>query len=107
MDGRLGLRAVAGLLGARMALFGSSDNVAFGAMVEARALGIPVPERLAICGFGDFELSRSSEPPFTTVNVDGMSMGRMAAENLLARLGGRPVEKRILVPARIIARAST
>ena len=107
IDGRLALRAIADRLGPRTALFGSSDNVAFGAMVEARALGIAVPERLAICGFGDFELSRSSEPPFTTVSVDGLEMGRIAARNLLARMNGRGAVPRVLVPARIIAREST
>jgi LacI family gluconate utilization system Gnt-I transcriptional repressor len=107
MDARLALRDIAPQLGSRTALFGSSDNVAFGAMVEARALGIAVPERLAICGFGDLELSRGSDPPFTTVSVDGASMGRIAAENLLARITGRPAPRRVLIGSRIIARAST
>ncbi len=107
MDGRLALREIAPLLGERTALFGSSDNVAYGAMVEARALGIAVPQRLAVCGFGDFELSRSTEPPFTTVSVDGAEMGRVAAENLLARMNGRGAARRVLVPFRIISRQST
>ncbi|WP_264714138.1 LacI family DNA-binding transcriptional regulator [Limobrevibacterium gyesilva] len=107
IDGRLALRAVAPLLTERTALFGSSDNVAFGAMEEARALGIAVPQRLAICGFGDFELSRGCEPPITTVSVDGAEMGRVAAENLLARMNGRAAPRRVLVPSRIIERAST
>jgi LacI family transcriptional regulator, gluconate utilization system Gnt-I transcriptional repressor len=107
IDGREALRAVAPLLVERTALFGSSDNVAFGAITEARALGIAVPERLAICGFGDFELSRGSEPPLTTVSVDGAQMGRIAAENLLARMNGGVAPRRVLLPARIIERAST
>ncbi len=107
MDGRLALRDIAGLLGERTALFGSSDNLAFGVLTEARRLGIAVPQRLAVCGFGDFEISRSGEPPFTTVSVDGAGMGRMAAENLLARMAGRTAPRRVLVPSRIIERAST
>ena len=107
MDGRLALRDIAPLLGERTALFGSSDNLAFGVLTEARMLGIAVPQRLAVCGFGDFEISRSGEPPFTTVTVDGAGMGRMAAENLLARLAGRAAPRRVLVPSRIIERAST
>ena len=107
MDGRRALREIAPLLGERCAVFGSSDNVAFGVMVEARALGIAVPERLAVCGFGDFEVSRSSEPPFSTVAVDGAEMGRVAAENLLARMNGRGAARRVLVPFRILARGST
>lgn len=107
MDGREALRDIAGLLGPRTALFGSSDNVAFGVITEAKMLGIAVPERLAVCGFGDFEISRASEPPFTTVSVDGPSMGRMAAENLLARMNGRPAPRRVLMPSHIIPRGST
>jgi LacI family gluconate utilization system Gnt-I transcriptional repressor len=106
-DGRAGLRAMLPGLGARTALFCGSDLVAFGALTEARALGIAVPERLAICGFGDFELSRASEPPITSVSVDGTAMGRLAAENLLARLAGNAAPSRVLVPFRILPRATT
>ncbi len=106
MDGRLALRDIAGDLGPRTALFGSSDNVAFGVITEAMVRGLAVPDRLAVCGFGDFEISRSSEPPFTTVSVDGAEMGRVAAANLLARMRGATVPHRVLVPFRIICRAS-
>ena len=106
-DGRAGLRAMLPALGERTALFCGSDLVAFGALTEARALGIAVPERLAICGFGDFELSRASEPPITSVSVDGTAMGRLAAENLLARLAGNAAPSRVLVPFRILPRATT
>jgi LacI family gluconate utilization system Gnt-I transcriptional repressor len=106
-DGRQGLRELAPKLGARTALFGSSDLVAFGALVEAKQLGIAVPERLAICGFGDFEISRSCVPPFTTVRVDGAAIGRVAAEKLLARIRGNTAAERVLVPFEIIARDTT
>jgi DNA-binding LacI/PurR family transcriptional regulator len=52
-------------------------------------------------------MSRSGEPPITTVSVDGAGMGRLAAENLLARIGGGTAPRRVLVPPRIIERAST
>lgn len=107
LDGRVALRDIAPLLGERTALLCSSDLVAFGAVTEARVLGIPVPERLAVCGFGDFEISRGAEPPITTVAVDGRAMGRMAAENLLARMDGGSAPGRVLVPFRILARATT
>ncbi len=107
-DGRLALAAVAARLAGRTALFCSSDLIAFGALTEARMLGIAVPGSLAVCGFGDFEISRSGEPAFTTVSVDGAAMGRIAAEHLLARMtDGAAVARRVLVPFRIVARAST
>jgi LacI family gluconate utilization system Gnt-I transcriptional repressor len=106
-DGRQGMRDLAPKLGQRTALFGSSDLVAFGAIVEATRLGIAIPERLAVCGFGDFEISRSSLPAFTTVRVDGAEIGRVAAEKLLARIKGNTGAERVLVPFEIIARDTT
>jgi LacI family gluconate utilization system Gnt-I transcriptional repressor len=106
-DGRQGLRDIAPMLAARTALFGSSDLVAFGAITEARMRGIDVPGRLAVCGFGDFELSRGSEPGFTTVRVDGAEIGRIAAEQLLARINGAAAPGRVLLPFTIIPRGST
>ncbi len=88
-------------------MFGSSDLVAFGALTEARLRGIAVPEQLAVCGFGDFELSRSGDPPFTTVRVDGAEIGRIAAEQLLARMNGAATPGRVLLPFTILPRGST
>lgn len=112
MDGRAALRDIAPKLPARAALLGSSDFVAFGAMTEALSLGIDVPGRLAICGFGDFELSRGCVPAITTVRIDGTEVGRLAAEYLLARInapaGGHAAEARqIDVAFRIVERDST
>ncbi len=104
--GRDVLREMAPLFGDRTALFSGSDPVAFGAVIEARALGIGVPTRLAICGFGDTDVSRSSDPPFTTVAVDGKAMGQSAGEALLDRMNGGP-PRHIPLPFEIIARTST
>lgn len=106
-DGRQGLRDIAASLAPRTALFGSSDLVAFGALVEAKLHGIDVPGQLAVCGFGDFEISRGNVPAFTTVRVDGAEIGRVAAEKLLARIQGNTAPERVLVPFEIIARDTT
>lgn len=105
-SGRDALREMAPLLGDRTAFFGGSDPIAFGALVEARALGIGVPDRLAVCGFGDSDVSRSCDAPFTSVSVDGKAMGRSAGEALLDRMNGGP-PRHIPLPFQIIARAST
>ncbi len=106
-DGRAAMRSLAPRLAGRTALFCSSDLVAYGAISEARHLGLAIPADIAICGFGDFELSRESELPATTVRVDGSEMGRIAAEHLLARLAGGTPPARHLVPFHIVPRAST
>lgn len=107
--GRGGLRALLPLLEERCAVFCSSDLLAFGLLTEARANGIAVPGRLAICGFGDFELSAANDPPITTVSLDGAGTGRTAAGFLLRRLAGEAPREadRVQVPFRIIERATT
>jgi LacI family gluconate utilization system Gnt-I transcriptional repressor len=106
-EGREALRSMLPALASPTALFCGSDLVAFGAVTEARVQGIAIPERLAVCGFGDLELSGASEPPITTVGVDGAAMGRLAAERLLARLAGQEAPSRTLVPFHIIQRATS
>jgi LacI family gluconate utilization system Gnt-I transcriptional repressor len=89
------------------ALFCSSDLPAAGAVIEAAVRGIPVPEKLAVCGFGDFELARVMHPAITTVSVDGAEIGRVAAEALLNRLAGRIVPAKTAIPFRVVERGST
>ena len=107
--GREALRGILPDLTERTALFCSSDQLAFGAMTEARLQGVAVPERLSVCGFRNFELSSASEPPFTTVHVEGVESGRTAADLLLRRLAGEPPRDvdRIRVPFHVVERAST
>ena len=88
------------------AVFCSSDLVAAGAVIEARVRGMAVPDQLAICGFGDFEISAAMDPPITTVAVDGADIGRAAANCLVQRLGGVAGPRRIVVPFRIVERRS-
>ena len=107
--GRKAMRDFLPLLTDRTALFCSSDMLAFGAITEARLHGVAIPERLAVCGFGNFELSAASEPPFTTVSVEGAQIGRTAAAFLLRRLTGGArtgAEGRVNVPFRIVERTS-
>jgi len=107
--GRQAMAALAASLTLPTGLFCSSDLLAFGAITEARVRGIAVPEQLAVCGFGNFELGATNEPPFSTVTVEGAEIGRTAANFLLRRLGGAPAGEtdRVLVPFRILERAST
>jgi LacI family gluconate utilization system Gnt-I transcriptional repressor len=53
-----------------------SDPCAFGVLTEAQAMGLDVPSRLAVFGFGDFEVSRCCKPALTTVAIDGARIGR-------------------------------
>lgn len=90
------------------AVFCSSDLLAVGVLIEARARGLRVPEDLAVVGFGDLALARDFDPPLTTVRIDGAAIGRLAARFIVDRVEGRPVAERVVdVGFSVIRRAST
>lgn len=72
------------------AVFCSSDLLALGVMVEARARGIAVPSQLAVVGFGDLEFAADLDPPLTSVRIDSDAIGRQAARFIVDR-----AEKRV------------
>jgi LacI family gluconate utilization system Gnt-I transcriptional repressor len=89
-----------------------SDHPAFGALAECQRRGIDVPGRLAIAGFGGFEVGASCHPRLTTVAVDCTGIGRAAGELLLRaidaqRQGRRLPSETILIPYRVDMRGST
>jgi LacI family gluconate utilization system Gnt-I transcriptional repressor len=55
-----------------------------------------VPERLAITGFGDFELARHLIPSLTTVAVPAAEIGREAGRLLLEAMQGIASEKTLI-----------
>ena len=86
----------------------SSDVFAAGALLACVRRGIDVPGRLAITGFGDFELARHLVPALTTVAVPQARIGELAADLLLDRINGRAVPKPVHdVGYRIEVRASS
>ena len=66
-----------------------SDLSAFGVLAECQRRGIDVPGRIAIAGFGNFEVARCCHPRLTTVAFDCAVIGRKAAEAALAAIEAR------------------
>lgn len=65
------------------------------------------PSRMAVVGFGDFELAEYLAPGVTVVAYDSAEVGRAAAELLFARLDGYDgPARRVVIPARLIPRGS-
>src|SRR5581483_6691204 len=67
------------------AIFAFNDNLAIGAIQEARARGMHVPEDLSVVGFDDSEHAIIVSPALTTVRQPLAEMGRTAV-SLLTRL---------------------
>lgn len=86
----------------------SSDVFAAGAILECARRGIEVPGRIAITGFGDFELARSLTPPLTTISVPSREIGRASGQLLLERMTGESdASRKFDLGFSIISRAST
>lgn len=66
----------------------SNDTLALGVLFEAKRRGLRVPEDLAVIGFGDLNFAQVALPPLTTVRPPQREIGRLAAVQILARLGG-------------------
>lgn len=73
------------------ALFCHSDIMALGALSQAKAQGLRVPQDISLVGFDDIELARYSDPQLTTVAQPRFAIGREAMLLLLEQLQGKSV----------------
>jgi LacI family transcriptional regulator, gluconate utilization system Gnt-I transcriptional repressor len=72
-----------------------SDLSAFGALMECHRRGWKVPKRVAIAGFGDFEISGTCHPAITTVGVNCYDIGMKAGSVLLRAIEGERINKSV------------
>jgi LacI family gluconate utilization system Gnt-I transcriptional repressor len=85
----------------------SSDWLALGVIVEAKARGICVPDDVGVIGFGDLGIAAEMEPAITTVRIHGDRIGSRAVEALVKRAEGSDTEKLVDVGFSIVARSTT
>lgn len=78
------------------AVFATNDTLALGVLFEARRLGLAIPDRLKLCGFGDLEFGAASEPGLTTVRPPRREIGQQTIEILLKRLAGGEAGDRVV-----------
>ena len=76
------------------AIFFCNDDLAQGALLSARGLGIAIPERLSVVGFNDLSASRHMTPPLTTIRTPRAEIGQQAAQVLLQLLKGEELTQR-------------
>lgn len=106
-----GEEAMAVLLGRRPdldAVFAANDLMATGAMKVLRAWGREIPRDVAVVGFEDSALSRSTQPPLTTVHQSPEGMGRVMVEMLLSEIADAAYDPGVrLLPTYLVERASS
>jgi DNA-binding LacI/PurR family transcriptional regulator len=62
-----------------------NDVMALGLLSRLLAVGVAVPERVSVCGWGGTRLARYYTPALTTVTLPSAEIGRTAVEQLLMR----------------------
>jgi LacI family transcriptional regulator len=88
------------------AILAQNDDMAVGAMMAAREVGLSIPEDISVVGFDDSEVSRITWPRVTTVRQPVFEMAVTAAEMVLAQLEDRAVSPRVLHPHELLIRES-
>jgi len=77
-------------------IFCTNDDLAIGALYACQRKGIQVPDDIGIAGFHGHDITRVMVPLMATVITPRKEMGRLAAQHLLSRLQGNPIEESII-----------
>jgi LacI family transcriptional regulator len=86
----------------------ANDYIAIDVIRALKSMNLTIPDDIKICGFDNSTESKIIEPPLTTANIPGDSMGHFAAEILLSRIQNPELSYRtIYVQTQIINRLST
>jgi DNA-binding LacI/PurR family transcriptional regulator len=89
------------------AVFCDDDIIAAGFYLAARERGLRIPDDVSVIGFDDMDFARVLSPPLTTVALDAELLGSTAFEQLNARMAGRRVRAKTVLPAELVVRGST
>lgn len=91
------------------AIFACNDILAIGVILAARARNLRIPDDLSIVGFDNTFLSRSSDPPLTTVQQPIQDLCFQAFDMLVEEIKGESKYKQrvVLLPELVVRRSTS
>ena len=90
------------------AIFAGNDEAAYGVIYALQEMGIPVPQRISVCGFEDLAQSKKLWPGLTTIHQPADDMIAQATHMLIRILKqDPPQELQVTLPFRLVVRGST
>lgn len=90
------------------AIFCFNDPLALGVMKGLQQRGVRVPDDIAIVGWDDVEECSFSTPTLSTIVPDKVGIARLAVDQLLDRIAGKPPEEtELLADFQLAVREST
>jgi LacI family transcriptional regulator len=108
--------AEGGLQGARQllnrtphptAIFAGADQAAFGALAAVHEAGLAVPGDVSVIGYDNIRLADLPNIALTSIDQDGVVMGRTVGRLLLERIEGRTSAVRFSITPSLIRRRTT
>src|SRR3546814_3630821 len=84
------------------AIFCSTDMLALGVIKALREHRLRIPGDMSVIGFDGLEYGQLIEPTLATISQPNEDIGRLAAQRLLAQIGGQAVDPRSLFLAHTI-----
>jgi LacI family transcriptional regulator len=108
-QGRAALRALAQLSVRPTALVVANVNAALGLLVEARVLGIRVPDELSVVAIHDAWTAENAWPPLTTVRMPLYELGKRSMTAIFDRISAEAIDDVVVVdpPPVLVLREST
>jgi LacI family transcriptional regulator len=81
--------------------------LALALMDALRALGISVPDDVAVVGFDGIPFAEMSNPRLTTVVTPLTELGRLAASSLIEAIRSGRLPEAVVLPVELVVREST
>jgi LacI family transcriptional regulator len=108
-QGRAAMRELGGMAEPPTALVVANVNAALGLLVEARTLGISVPEGLSIVAIHDAWTAANAWPPLTTVRMPLYELGKVSMSAIFERIRSEAIDDVVVTdPApELVLREST
>lgn len=89
------------------ALIVTDDLVAFGAVKLFESINFSIPEEIVVASFNNSILSRYSNTPLTSVDINAVELGRQSMNLLIEAMELGITGKRVIIPYKIHKRKST
>lgn len=85
----------------------SDDSIAYGAVTALKEVGLSVPEDVSVVGCNDDYLAGIDQEFLTTIELDFVKLGSLAARKLITLVDEEPTPRRELVDFRLLQRKSS
>jgi LacI family transcriptional regulator len=105
--GRIAARELLAVRPRPTAVVAGNDLLAIGLLDTLEAAGLRCPADISVVGFNDIPMLSRMTPPLTTVRIPQREIGSEAARLLLDLMAEPGPAKLMLLPTRLIERAST